>query len=55
MADVHLDSEAAQALEVGRRFEVAARDTVAHARQHIGNGAHPGTARADDVNALGNP
>jgi hypothetical protein len=28
---------------------------VAHARQHIGNGAHPGTARADDVNAFGNP
>ena len=55
VADVDANAEAAETLEVGRRLQVAARDRVAHARQHIGNGAHPGAARADDMNALGNP
>ena len=51
VADVHLDTEAAQPLEVGGGLEIAARHDVAHAREHPGDGAHACAPDPHDVDA----
>ena len=53
MADPHLGSGRAEAVDDHRATEVGATDGVAGAEEDLGDGAHPRPADPEDVDALG--
>ena len=52
MTDVDLHARRPHPIERGLFAQVAARDLVAHLGEHDGDGAHPRSPDADDVEPL---